>query len=153
VRSPWGAWSCSRRESTPWEAAKRRSRLVSSPWGLPCWPRWWSSRSPVRELARVAAGGRYPACGRLPPSLGGAGRRRFPKRKRRDGVRGYMLVTWGLHMGEDNTVVMVTECMHLSWQEGGEVASRVNYTVNRPVSGKEKTGPVYRWNRLVHRGI
>jgi hypothetical protein len=29
-------------------------------------------------------------------------------------------------------------------------AVRVNYTVNRPVSGKEKTGRVYWWNRPVH---
>jgi hypothetical protein len=33
------------------------------------------------------------------------------------------------------------------------VPIRVNYTVNRPVSEKEKNGPVYRWNRPVHRGI
>jgi hypothetical protein len=32
-------------------------------------------------------------------------------------------------------------------------SGRVNYTVNRPISGKKKTGLVYRWNRPVHRGI
>jgi hypothetical protein len=40
----------------------------------------------------------------------------------------------------------------LIWQRHS-APGRVNYLVNRPVSEKGKTGPVYRWNRPVHRAI